>query len=172
MATVVREIGIDVAAGTCWDAVRDFGALGERLAPGFVTDVQMVGARERQVTFFTGSVAREYLVGSDDAMMRLAYAVTESPLGSSHMNAAVQVIADGDARCRFVWITDVLPDELADRVAALMDRGLDAIKTTLQTAATRASDKGLTAEQLGALLSAGAQRVGCARSGRARLPVI
>jgi len=159
MATVVREIGIDVAAGTCWDAVRDFGALGERLAPGFVTDVQMVGARERQVTFFTGSVAREYLVGSDDAMMRLAYAVTESPLGSSHMNAAVQVIADGDARCRFVWITDVLPDELADRVAALMDRGLDAIKTTLQTAATRASDKGLTAEQLGALLSAGSS--GC-----------
>jgi hypothetical protein len=134
MATVVREIGIDVAAGTCWDAVRDFGALRERLAPGFVTDVQMVGTRERQVTFFTGSVAREYLVGSDDAMMRLAYAVTESPLGSSHMNAAVQVIADGDTRCRFVWITDVLPDELADRVAALMDRGLDAIKTTLESA--------------------------------------
>lgn len=134
MATVSRDVVIKAAAGPCWEAVRDFGALHERLAPGFVTDVQLAGPRERRVTFFTGAVASEYLVGRDDATMRLAYTVTDSPMGSSHQNASVQVIPDGDDQCRFVWIIDVLPDELEGRVAALMDHGLDAIRTTLQAA--------------------------------------
>ena len=82
----------------------------------------------------TGAVASEYLVGRDDATMRLAYTVTDSPMGSSHQNASVQIISDCHDQCRFVWIIDVLPDELEGRVAALMDRGLDAIRTTLQAA--------------------------------------
>lgn len=134
MATVRREAVIQAGAARCWEAVRDFGALHERLAPGFVTDVQLTGPRERRVTFFTGAVASEYLVGVDDAIMRLAYTVTDSPLGSSHQNASVQIVPDGDEQCRFVWIIDVLPDELEGRVAALMDRGLDEIVPTLQAA--------------------------------------
>ena len=138
MASIVKEVGVDAGAAPCWDAVRDFAALHQRLAPGFITDVQMVSPREREITFFSGAVAREYLVGIDDDRRRLAYTVVESPMGSTHHNASVEVHPDGEARCRFVWITDVLPDELAERTGELMDRGIAVIKETLEAATTRA----------------------------------
>ncbi len=138
MASIVREVGVEAGAAPCWDAVRDFSALHQRLAPGFITDVQMVSPREREITFFSGAVAREYLVGVDDDRRRLAYTVVESPMGSTHHNASVEVHPDGEARCRFVWITDVLPDELAERTGELMDRGIAIIKETLESATTRA----------------------------------
>jgi hypothetical protein len=134
MASIIREIAINEDAAACWDAVRDFGALHERLAPGFIVDCKMTSEREREVTFFGGAVARESLVGMDEEWMRLAYSVVESPMGSSHSNASVQVIRDGEAQCRFVWITDVLPDELAKRTGELMDTGLAVIKKTLEKA--------------------------------------
>jgi Polyketide cyclase / dehydrase and lipid transport len=134
MASIIREITVNREAAHCWDAVRDFGALHERLAPGFIVDVKMKGTREREVTFFGGAVAREYLVGIDDEYMRLVYSVVESPMGSSHNNASVQVIRNGDAQCRFVWMIDVLPDELAHRTGELMDSGLAVIKKTLEAA--------------------------------------
>jgi len=92
MASIVKEVVIDADPTRCWEAIRDFSALSERLVPGFVTQVEMVGPREREITFFTGVVAREYIVGADDERMRLAYTVTESPMGSSHHSASVQVI--------------------------------------------------------------------------------
>jgi Polyketide cyclase / dehydrase and lipid transport len=134
MASIIREIAVNAEAAQCWDAVRDFGALHERLAPGFIIDVKMRGTREREVTFFGGAVAQEYLVGTDEEWMRLAYCVVESPMGSSHNNASVQVIRDGDAQCRFVWMIDVLPDELAQRTGELMDSGLAVIRKTLEAA--------------------------------------
>jgi hypothetical protein len=130
----MREITVGAEAAQCWDAVRDFGALHRRLAPGFIVDVKMTGTREREVTFFGGAVAREYLVGIDDERMRLAYTVVESPMGSTHNNASVQVIPDGDSHCRFVWVIDVLPDDHGPRPGELMDNGLAAIKKTLGSA--------------------------------------
>src|ERR1700722_2557927 len=115
MASIIREFTINRAAAPCWDAVRDFEALHERLAPGFIVDCKMTSDREREVTFFGGAVAREYLVGIDNESMRLAYSVVESPMGSSHNNASVQVIREGATQCRFVWIIDLLPDEHAER---------------------------------------------------------
>jgi hypothetical protein len=132
MASIMKEITVNEEAAPCWDAVRGFGALHERLASGFILDCKMTSDREREVTFFGGAVAREYLVGIDNEWMRLAYSVVESPMGSSHNNASGQVIRDGAAQCRFVWIIDVLPDDLAKRTGELMDNGLAAIKKTLE----------------------------------------
>jgi hypothetical protein len=53
-------------------------------------------------------------------------------MGSSHHNASVEVVPTGDARCRFIWTTDVLPDELAERTGELMDAGIRVIKQTLE----------------------------------------
>jgi hypothetical protein len=36
---------------------------------------------------------------------------------------------------QFLWITDVLPDELAPATSELMDRGIGVIKLTLESAA-------------------------------------
>jgi hypothetical protein len=134
MASVRKEIGIDAPASVCWDALRDFGGLHERLAKGFVTAAVMVDETDREVTFANGAVARERLVGIDEASMRLAYTVVDSPLGSTHHNASAQIVPAGPGQCTFVWITDVLPDELAPRIADLMAAGLSAIKATLEAA--------------------------------------
>jgi hypothetical protein len=131
MASVVRDIVIDAPAAYCWAAVRAFDELHVRLAPGFVTGLTMTGDRERTITFFTGAVAVETLVGCDDHAMRLAYKIDDGPMHAAHYNASVQVIPHGAGQCRFVWIVDILPDELAGRTAEAMDAGLRAISATL-----------------------------------------
>jgi hypothetical protein len=137
MASVVKEIRIDARPEDVWAALTDFGAVHERLAPGFVTDTRRDGDDVRVVTFFNGAVARELLVGVDDERRRLVYTVVEGPLGTTHHNASAQVLADGDGRSRFVWITDVLPDHVAEAVEALMEQGIGVIKRTLEAQATR-----------------------------------
>lgn len=133
MASIVREVVIGTPAARCWDAVRAFDALHERLARGFVTGLTMTGDRERTITFFTGAVATERLIGVDERSMRLAYTVIDGPLKASHYNASAQVIALDAESCRFVWAIDVLPDELGPRVGELMDAGLKAIAVTLES---------------------------------------
>ena len=76
MASIVRDAVIEAPAARCWDAIRDFAALPDRLARGFVTGLTMTGERERTITFFTGAVATELLIGIDEPSMRLAYTVT------------------------------------------------------------------------------------------------
>jgi hypothetical protein len=95
-----------------------------------------VSDRDREVTFFTGAVARERLIGTDNDAMRLAYSVVEGPMGATHHNASAQIVPDGTQRCRFVWITDVLPDELGPRTASLMEAGLQTMKSTLERTVT------------------------------------
>jgi Polyketide cyclase / dehydrase and lipid transport len=132
MATIIKEATINAPAQQCWEALRDFGALHERLARSFVTETNMVEDDEREITFFTGAVARERLVGLRDDHMRLAYAVVESALGSSQHSVSAQIIALDESRCRFVWITDVLPERVAPTVESMMDEGLKAITSTLE----------------------------------------
>jgi polyketide cyclase/dehydrase/lipid transport protein len=131
VASIVREIVITAPAEHCWDAVRAFDALHVRLAPGFVTALTMTGDRERRITFASGAVATETLVGIDDKYMRLAYKIDDGPMHATHYNASVQVIPHGAGQCRFVWAVDILPDELAGRTAQAMDTGLTAISAAL-----------------------------------------
>lgn len=138
MASIYKETLIDAPPEAVWAALRDFGALHERLVPGFVVDADLCGDT-RVITFFNGSVARERLVGTDDEIRRLAYTVVDGPLHATHHNASAQVVAELDGRSRFVWVTDVLPDELEAPTSGLMDRGLAVIKQTLEAGATRLS---------------------------------
>lgn len=133
MASVRKEFRLDVPADKAWDAVRDFTAVHERLVPGVLTDGRPDGDSARVVTFATGTVVREVLLGCDDAARRLAYAVVDSPFGFQHHNASIDVLADPDdpASCRIVWVTDLLPDELAGPVGDLMDAGAASMAQTL-----------------------------------------
>jgi hypothetical protein len=138
MATITKQALIDTSTGEAWDALRDFGAVHERLVPGFVLHCRLKGDT-RVVTFFNGASAREVLVGIDEEQRRLAYSVVEGPLGSTHHNASAQVFDDGPDRCRFVWTTDVLPDAVAPMVDELMSRGIEVIGRTLTAQAQTAS---------------------------------
>ncbi|MQA00866.1 MAG: SRPBCC family protein [Dehalococcoidia bacterium] len=128
MASVRREFSVDASPEVVWDALRDFGAVHERVARGFVLDATLEG-RTRSVTFANGTTARELLVDLDDEARRIVYAVVGGRL--EHHNASAQVFASGDGGSRLEWVTDLLPDEFADYVAGQMDAGVLAMQATL-----------------------------------------
>ncbi|MDA9519848.1 polyketide cyclase [Bradyrhizobium sp. CCBAU 11434] len=113
MASIHNDVSLPAPARDVWDAVRDFGALPQRLVPGFVTACRLDGDA-RIVTFANGSDAREVLVDCDDIRQRLVYAINNERL--KHYSASVQVIAEGETKCRLVWTIDMLPNELATYV--------------------------------------------------------
>lgn len=128
MASIRREVHIDVRPEAAWAALRDVGALHTRLVPGFVVDTQLEDG-DRIVTFANGLVARERIVTVDDAARRLVWSVVGG--APTHHNGAAEVLADPHG-CRFVWIADLLPDTLAPAIAAMMDQGIAVIKQTLE----------------------------------------
>ena len=133
MASIRKEILIEDNAAHVWDAVRDVGAIHVRLVPGFVVDCRLEpGARV--VTFANGMVARELIVDIDDKARRLVWAVVGGRL--THHNASVQVFAEGANRCRLVWIADLLPEEMAGAIEAMVQQGIGTMKQTLERNAT------------------------------------
>ena len=133
MASIHKDILLDAHPDDVWAAVRDFGAVHQRLAPGFVREARIDG-EARIVTFANGTVARELLVDCDDARRRLVYAVISERV--KQHSASVQVLADGETRSRLVWIVDVLPNEIAPYIASQMDHAVLAMQKALGRAAT------------------------------------
>ncbi|EKS34360.1 SRPBCC family protein [Afipia broomeae] len=129
MASIQKEFAIASSAHDVWDAVRDFGAVHTRLAPGFVTDAVMDGD-SRLVTFSNGTSAREILVDCDDAKRRLVYAIVSERIRQH--SASVQIYEDGDRRSKFVWTVDVLPNEIAPYISGQMDLSIAAMKKRLE----------------------------------------
>jgi polyketide cyclase/dehydrase/lipid transport protein len=129
MATICKEARIARNAGFVWDAVRDVGAIHRRLVPGFVVDCKLEGD-SRYITFANGMTMREVIVSVDDRTRRHAWSARGEPL--THHNASIQVFADGDEKCRVVWIADLMPNEVADTVGEMISQGLAAMKQTLE----------------------------------------
>jgi hypothetical protein len=128
MATIHKDIPIDAHPDDVWAAVRDFGAVHQRLVPGFVLDARLDGDA-RIVTFANGTVARELLVDCDEARRRLVYAVISERL--KQHSASVRVLADGDTRARLIWTVDLLPHEMAPYVEGQMDQAALAMQKAL-----------------------------------------
>ncbi len=131
MATLRREVSLDAPATKVWPAIRDFGQVHTRVAPGFLTSLEM-DKGDRIFTFFNGLVARERLVTTDDESCRLVYSVVEGR--ASHYNAAVQIVPEGRDKSRLVWTIDLLPDELAPAIGGMMDHAAAFMKKTLEAA--------------------------------------
>lgn len=129
-ASIHKELIVNAAPADVWDAFRDYGAVHQRLARGFVVDCRLEGDA-RIVTFANGTVAREILVSMDDKTRRLVYTIAGTRL--EHHNASFQVFTEGDKRARIVWIADILPNGLASYVSSQMDEGVRAMKQTLET---------------------------------------
>jgi hypothetical protein len=130
MATLRQQFDLPTAAAAVWDALADFGALHQRLVPGFVTACTLEeGGAVRAITFFNGMQAKERLVTRDDAAMRLVYTVEGGR--ASHYNAAAQVVPLPAGGCRFEWTVDLLPDALAPAIGQMMAAGAEAMKKAL-----------------------------------------
>lgn len=140
MASIRHEIMIDAPAGRVWDVVRDVGAVHERLLPGRVTDSRIEGSRiegsYRVLTFPDGHVVRELIVAVDDDLCRLAYSVVEGarPPASYH-HASFEVRPEGERASRLIWVTDVLPDDLAAVIRIRMERGAAEMKAAIEAGA-------------------------------------
>src|SRR5262245_50272337 len=130
MATIHQEIEIQRSRESVWDAIRDVGAIHKRLVPGFVVDCKLEGDW-REVTFANGFVARELIVDVDDKTFRHSWSAHSERL--THHNASAQVFAEGDNRCRVVWIADVMPNEAAPTMAGMIEQGLNAMKQNLES---------------------------------------
>jgi len=132
MASIHVERSIEACADFVWDAIRDVGALHTRLVPGAIVDT-VLEEDARIVTFADGMVVREVFVDLDEARRRFAYSIRSERV--DHHNGSNQVFDEGNGRCRFVWIVDVLPAAVAGRIEEMMNHSADILKATLEQAA-------------------------------------
>jgi hypothetical protein len=132
MSSIRTEFEIDVDADLAWRVVGDWvdGPVG--MGHGYVVSSHAEGD-VRVVTFVKGIVARERLVARDETTRRIVYSMIGDTVCPEHDNAAMQIVADGAGRCRFVWSRDVLPDELARPLLAYMEESAPIIKRTLES---------------------------------------
>jgi len=130
MATIHKEIEIERNKEFVWDAIRDVGSIHKRLVPGFVVDCKLEGDW-RTVTFANGMVVRELIVAVDDKTCRHSWSARGEPL--THHNASVQVFSEGQDKCRVVWIADLMPNEIAEAIGEMIQKGLDTMKQTLES---------------------------------------
>ena len=133
MASIHHEIAVEVGAEQAWAALRAVGAAHELFAPVLV-DGQLDGDT-RRVRFANGMELRERLLDIDDSRRRVAYTVLDAP-GMSYHHASMQVIDAGPRHCRFVWITDFLPQEVGGNLVPLIEAGSNALKKNLEAAAS------------------------------------
>ncbi|MEU5031398.1 SRPBCC family protein [Streptomyces milbemycinicus] len=131
MASIHKEFVVDATPDAVWDVLSDYGAVHERLAPGFVTDTHL-SSDTRTVTFTDGTIVHERLVDLDHETRRVAYSVVGGSLHPAHHHASMQALAEADGRTRFVWHTDVLPDTLAAPIAEFVEQGSAVMRQALE----------------------------------------
>jgi hypothetical protein len=127
MASLYREITLDIGAEHAWPALRDQRNLG-RLFAGVLIDVKLDGD-VRTVTFANGNVASERIVAIDDEHRRIAYAINGGRF--DHYHASMQILPLATRQCRLVWICDFLPAGHRAIVEPLVDAGCAALARNL-----------------------------------------
>src|SRR5262249_39732076 len=126
-----KEMLLHAAPETVWSAIRDVGSVHRRLAPSFVIDCRLEEqGGSRVVTFANGLIARELIVDIDDRARRLVWPGGEGR--PSHHNAPLQGFAEESGGSRIVWIADLLPNDLAEPIAGMIEQGMRAMKQTLE----------------------------------------
>ena len=117
MTTVYREIPIESSVEAAWGKLSDLE--GVRQMFSFLTDVAVDGDK-RVCEMEGGGRLDELILSVDSDLRRVAYAILDSPFGLEFHAASMSLVADGD-KAKFVWTTDLKPDEAADQIAGLID---------------------------------------------------
>jgi carbon monoxide dehydrogenase subunit G len=81
------------------------------------------------VTFGNGITVRELIVDLDDKQRRLVWSARGGRL--THHNAVLQALPDGDGT-RLVWTADLLPNEMRDAIAGMIEQGMVVMKRILE----------------------------------------
>lgn len=129
MASIQHEVVVAVDADKAWAALRAVDQTPTLFAPVLVKG--HVDGNVRTVWFANGTVVDERIVDVDDKQRRIAYSVVKgTPM--THHNASMQILAAGPGHCRFVWITDFLPNDFGSSMAPLIEQGAQALKQNLE----------------------------------------
>jgi hypothetical protein len=129
MASIHKQMAVEVGSDEAWAALRLVGEPHKLFAPVLV-DGQLDGDT-RTVRFANGMVLQERILDVNDESRRVAYSAVNGP-GMTYHHASMQVLDEGPGRCRFVWITDFLPPDIAGNLAPLIEQGAKALKTNLE----------------------------------------
>jgi hypothetical protein len=122
MATIKREVALSIDAGRAWRMIGDFGNAAKAFA-GVLVACERSG-NTRTVTFANGLKVTEQLVTCDDTERRYVYTVLN---GAFTQHSASMQIIPTNSGCRFVWISDFLPDEATEKVLPLVEAGCHAL---------------------------------------------
>ena len=131
MASIHKEIAVEVEPDAAWAALRNVGDAHRLFAP-VLTECRLEGD-VRTVRFANGMVLHEQILDVDDARRRVAYAAVDGP-GMTYHHASMRVLEAGPGSCRFVWVTDCLPAGIRDNIAPLIEQGTAAFKRNLEKA--------------------------------------
>jgi hypothetical protein len=133
MASIRQEANVRVPAEQAWQALREVGEA-HRIFADVLVDGHIDGD-VRTVTFANGMVVQERIIDVDEGARRVAYTV----LGDlfEHHSASMQIMADGPTQCRFVWISDFLPNDRKEMVVPLVEQGTRALVRNLESASSK-----------------------------------
>ncbi len=92
MASIHKEIAVEVEPDAAWAALRNVGDAHRLFAP-VLTECRLEGD-VRTVRFANGMVLHEQILDVDDARRRVAYAAVDGP-GMTYHHASMQVVEAG-----------------------------------------------------------------------------
>jgi len=136
MATIYRSAQLFVPASVAWDFIDRYTRSEVHAFTNCVSERQIDDYRV--VVTADGMEFWERNVTVDPERMRAVYAIPTFP-GAEHHQAEMRVVDDGEGRSALLWITDLLPHDLAEAMAPSYDElmiDLGAAITGHQMAAT------------------------------------
>jgi hypothetical protein len=128
MATVWWEEPVAAPAERAWAALRRVDIAHRLFSPVLVDGAMADGVRT--VVFANGRTVRERIIAVDEQRRRIAYTVLGDPF--EHHSASMQILPVDQTSCRFVWISDFLPDERAATVRLLVEQGSRALARNIE----------------------------------------
>jgi hypothetical protein len=128
MATIRWEEPVAVPVERAWAALRRVDRAHILFSPVLVD-----GAMEgdiRTVTFANGRAVRERIITVDEQRRRIAYSVLGDMF--EHHSASMEILPVDETSCRFVWISDFLPEERSETVQPLVEQGSRALDRNVE----------------------------------------
>ncbi len=132
MASIWWEQTVAAPADAAWAALRQLDRTHEIFSPVLVDG--SIAGDVRTVTFANGMVVHERIIDVDEQRRRLCYGVIGEMF--HHHSASMQIIPVDEASCRFIWISDFLPNEQMDMMLSLIKQGALAFAENLASRPT------------------------------------
>lgn len=129
MASIHRDFEVGASPERAWAALRDAGRINELIR--FLGPVTVDGDR-RTCELGEQGTLEELILSVDDERRRFAYAIVASPFGFEHHSASMQILPDGGNGSRFVWTTDVKPDDAVPALSEAIDGAVESLRNTLR----------------------------------------